>query len=183
MNMLISLHNSVFDRLERADWILPTIARILFAAIFLFYFWVSGVTKLGDGFFGFLSPSFDAYAQIFPRATEAVEYDIDQLTIFHTLVVLAGTIAEFLLPLLIVLGLFTRLAALGMIGFVGMQTLTDLYGHGVINEAKTLGAWFDKMPDAVIMDQRALWVFLLLILVFKGAGPLSVDRLLIRNEP
>lgn len=183
MNMLIFLHNSVFERLERADWLLPIIARFLFAAIFLFYFWVSGITKLGDGIFGIFIPSFDAYAQIFPIAMEAAEYDIANLSIYHTLVVLAGTWAEFLLPLLIVIGLFTRLAALGMVGFVGMQTLTDLYGHGVINEAKTLGAWFDKIPDAVIFDQRALWIFLLLVLVFKGAGRLSVDRMLVRNEP
>ena len=183
MEALISLHNSVFGRLERADWLLPTVARFLFAALFLFYFWVSGMTKLGDGILGIVSPSFDAYAQIFPRVMEAAEYDISNLSIFHTLVVLAGTWAEFLLPLLIVMGLFTRLAALGMLGFVGVQTLTDLYGHGVINEAKTLGAWFDKIPDSVIMDQRALWVFLLLVLVFKGAGPLAVDRILVRNEP
>ncbi len=183
MNMLISLYNSIFDKVERADFLLPLIARFLFAAIFLFYFWVSATTKLGDGFFGFIVPSFDAYAQIFPRALEAAEYDFSNLTFFHTLVVLAGTYAEFLLPLLIVIGLFTRIAALGMMGFVAVQTLTDLYGHGVITEAKTLGAWFDKIPDSVIMDQRALWMLLLLILAVKGAGPLAVDRLLFRNEP
>ena len=181
MHTLIYLHNAVFDRLGRADWLLSTLARFLFAALFLFYFWASGATKLGDGFFGFISPSFDAYAQIFPRAMEAANYDASQLTIFHTLVVLAGTYAEFLLPLLIVIGLFSRLAALGMIGFVIVQTLTDLYGHGVINEAKSVGAWFDRLPDAIIMDQRALWIFLLLVIVVKGAGPISVDRVLANN--
>ena len=181
MSVLIYLHNAVFERVERADWLLPTLARFLFAALFLFYFWVSGATKLGDGFFGLFSPSFDAYAQIFPRIMEAADYDISNLSFFHTLVVLAGTYAEFLLPLLIVIGLFTRLAAVGMIGFVAVQTLTDLYGHGVINEAKTLGAWFDKIPDSIIMDQRALWIFLLLVIVFKGAGPISLDRALANN--
>ena len=178
MNTLIALHNAVFDRLARADWLLPTLARFLFAALFLLYFWVSGMTKLGDGLFGIFSPSTGAYAQIFPRLMEEVLYDTSQLSFFHTLVVLAGTWAEFLLPLLIVVGLLTRLSALGMIGFIIVQTLTDLYGHGVINEPKTIGAWFDKMPDSVIMDQRALWVFLLIVIVVKGAGPLSLDRLL-----
>ena len=112
---------------------------------------------------------------------EAAGYDVSQLGFFHWAVVLAGTWAEFLLPLLIVLGLFTRLAALGMIGFVVMQSLTDLYGHGAISEPATLGAWFDKAPDAVILDQRALWVFLLLVLVVKGAGALSLDALLSRR--
>ena len=178
MSPLITLHNVVFDRLERADWLLPLIARFLFAAIFLMYFWVSGLTKLGDGVFGFLFPSVGAYAQIFPRAMEAVNYDASQLSIFHDIVVTAGTSAEFLLPIMLLVGIFTRLAALGMIGFVIMQTLTDLFGHGAISEPSTVGAWFDKIPDSVIMDQRALWVFLLVVIVFKGAGPLSVDQLL-----
>ena len=180
MTALISLYTAAADRIERLDWLLPTLARFLFAAIFFMYYWVSGLTKLGDGILGFLSPSVGAYAQIFPRAMEAAGYDASQLSLFHTLVVMAGTWAEFILPVLIVLGLLTRLAALGMIGFVIMQTLTDLYGHGAIGEAATVGAWFDKAPDSIIMDQRALWVFLLLVLVFKGAGKLSLDQLLKR---
>lgn len=182
MNALVSLHNAVFDRIERADWILPTLARFLFAALLLMYFWVSGLTKLGDGLLGIFQPSLGAYAQIFPKAMEAVSYDASQLSAFHWLVVVAGTWAEFILPVLIVIGLMSRLAALGMIGFVVVQTLTDLYGHGAIEEAKTVGAWFDKAPDAVIMDQRALWVFLLLVIVVKGAGVLSVDQFLSRRR-
>lgn len=178
MNMLVSLYDAVFQKVERADWILPTVARFLFAALFLGYFWVSGLTKLGDGVLGFLKPSVGAYAQIFPRAMEAAGYDASQLSMFHTLVVLAGTWGEFILPFLIVIGLFSRFAALGMIAFVVMQTLTDLYGHGAIGEPSTVGKWFDKIPDSVIMDQRALWIFVLLVIVFKGAGPMSVDHLL-----
>lgn len=174
-------YTAITGPLSRADGFLSTMARVLFAALFLMYFWVSGLTKLGDGVMGIFSPSVGAYAQIFPRAMEAAGYDTSQLSPFHTLVVLAGTWAEFVLPLMIVIGLLTRLAALGMIGFVTVQTLTDLYGHGAINEAGTLGAWFDKAPDSVILDQRALWVFLLATLVIKGAGPLSLDRVLLRN--
>ena len=183
MTAVVSLYQTLAAKLNKAEWVLPTLARFLFAALFLMYFWVSGLTKLGDGLLGVFSPSVGAYAQIFPRAMEAAGYDSSQLSLFHTWVVLAGTWAEFLLPFLIVIGLLTRLSALGMIGFVILQTLTDLYGHGAIEEASTLGAWFDKAPDAVILDQRALWVFLLLVLVVKGAGPLSVDRLLLRNAP
>lgn len=183
MNMLVSLHNAVFRGVERADWLLPTLARFLFAAIFLFYYWISGLTKLGEGITGIFQPSVGAYAQIFPRAMEAAGYDAGQLSTFHWAVTLAGTWAEFLLPLLIVIGLLTRLSALGMIGFVVLQTLTDLYGHGAIGEPETVGAWFDKAPDAVIFDQRALWIFLLLVIVFKGAGPLSADRLISSRAP
>jgi len=69
-----------------------------------------------------------------------------------------------------------------MIGFVAVQSLTDLYGHGGIAHAETLGAWFDRVPDAAILDQRLFWVILLLVPVMKGAGPLSLDRVL-RNAP
>ncbi|WP_322865455.1 DoxX family membrane protein [Aquicoccus sp. G2-2] len=181
MTRLISLYQSATIRLEAATWLLPTLARFLFAAILLVYFWKSALTKLGDGAFGLISPSVGAYAQIFPRAFEAVGFDPSKLGLFHWAVTVAGTWAEFLLPLLLVLGLFTRLAALGMIGFVALQTLTDLYGHHLINEPASVGRWFDGAPDALIVDLRAFWVFLLITLVIKGAGPLSLDHLL-RNR-
>ncbi|MEM1237380.1 MAG: DoxX family protein [Pseudomonadota bacterium] len=170
------------DPLESASTaILTTAARLIFAGVLLVYFWNSGLTKLGPGLFGFLSPDFGAYVQIFPRAVEAAGYDPSQLGTFHYLVVVAGTVAEFILPLLIVVGLFTRLAALGMIGFVLVQSATDLIGHGGWANG-TFGAWFDRASDAVIADQRAFWLLLLAILVLKGAGPLSLDRLLFKSD-
>ncbi len=165
------------------DATLPLLARLVFAGVLFMYYWNSGLTKLGDGIFGVLTPSSGAYVQIFPKAMEAAGYDTSQLTVFHWAVVTGGTIAEFVLPILIVIGLLTRLAAFGMIGFIVVQSLTDLFGHGGIAHEGTLGAWFDRMPDALILDQRAFWVLCLLILVFKGAGALSIDRLLFRNAP
>ncbi|MEC8293154.1 MAG: DoxX family protein [Pseudomonadota bacterium] len=182
MTALLNRYFRIADGLDRADWLLPTFARFVFAASLLGYFWASAKTKLGDGFIGLFSPSTGAYAQIFPKAFEAVGYDSSQFGLFHWLVVMAGTYAEFILPALIVLGLFTRLASLGMIGFVAVQSLTDLYGHGGIQHIETLGAWFDRLPDGVILDQRGFWMLLLLTLFIKGAGPLSLDRILtLRN--
>ncbi|MEM8539296.1 MAG: DoxX family membrane protein, partial [Pseudomonadota bacterium] len=140
------------------DEALPLLARLSFAAVLLVYFWNSGLTKIGEGVFGVFNPSLGAYAQIFPKAMEAVGFDVSQLGTFHYLVVVAGTIAEFVLPLLIVIGLLTRLAAVGMIGFIIVQSLTDLYGHGGIAHSETLGGWFDAMSNAAILDQRAFWV-------------------------
>ncbi|MGR3454636.1 DoxX family protein [Pseudooceanicola sp.] len=167
--------------LARLDLGLPLLARAIFAAVLLRYFWASALTKLGDGPLGIVQPSVGAYAQIFPRQMEAVGYDTSQLGVFHWAIVTAGTWAEFLLPLAIVLGLFTRLAALGMIGFVTVQSLTDLYGHGGIDHPATLGALFDRVPDGVILDQRLLWGYLLAVLVVKGGGWLSADRVIFRN--
>lgn len=182
MDRLIIRHNSVFSSVERMfGGLVPLLARLVFAATLLMYFWSSAMTKLGDGIMGIFIPSTGAYAQIFPKQMEAVVYDVSQLSIFHWAVVVAGTWAEFILPLLIVIGLFTRLAALGMIGFVVVQSLTDLYGHGGIAHAETLGAWFDKVPDSAILDQRAFWMLILVTLVIKGAGVLSLDRILSRQ--
>ncbi len=174
MTALFGLYHRIAALLARAsDEGLPLLARLVFAAVLFGYFWASGLTKVGDGLF---SPSTGAYAQIYPRVFEAAGYDASQMSMFQTLIVLAGTFAEFALPILIVIGLFTRLAALGMVGFVVVQSLTDIVGHKAGPE--TVGAWFDRMSDAVILDQRAFWVLLLAILVGKGAGALSVDRLL-----
>lgn len=178
MNALISLHNALFDWLDRqSGFILPTLARFTFAAVLLIYFWKSALTKVGSGLFGIFRPSDGAYVQIFPRAMEAVSYDSSQLGFFYWLVALAGTWAEFILPALILIGLFTRLASIGMIGFVILQSATDVIGHGG-SDPKTLGAWFDGIPDSVIMDQRLMWITVLLIIVVKGAGPLSMDRIM-----
>jgi putative oxidoreductase len=43
---------------------------------------------------------------------------------------------------------------------------------------ETIGAWFDPVADALILDQRVFWILLFLVLILKGAGPISLDRLL-----
>ncbi len=144
--------------------------RLVFASLLAGYFWSSALTKL-DGF----GLSLDAYAQIFPRQMAQVGYDAAALGSFAHLVVAAGTLAEFILPLFIVLGLFTRLSSLAMIGFIIVMTLTDIFGHGVGTE--TIGAPFDRFPDAVIADQKLVWIWLLSVLVISGGGALSLDRL------
>ena len=173
MNRLLTIYDQATGVAGRqADWLLPTVARLVFAGVLLAYFWASAATKL-DGPF---TPSIGGYAQIFPKVFDSVSGDTGKLGLWHQLVVLAGAWAEFALPALIVLGLFTRLSALGMAGFVLVQSLTDVWGHGAGPE--TLGAWFDRASDALILDQRAFWMLLFLVLLLKGAGPISADRLL-----
>lgn len=174
MKKLLALIDTKIGAMDRyGDWILPSLARMVFAAVLLGYFWTSAATKFDGGPF---SLSTGAFAQIFPQSLEAAGYDASKLTGLMHLIALAGAWAEVVLPLLLLLGLMTRLAAFGMIGFVVVQSLTDIYGHMAGNE--TIGAWFDRSSDALILDQRALWVMLLAVLLLKGAGPLSMDRLL-----
>jgi putative oxidoreductase len=175
MNGLLAIYARGADWAgQQAAWLLPTAARLVFAGVLFGYFWASAGTKL-DGVF---TPSMGAYAQIFPKAFEAVGYDASQMGLWHQLVVLAGAWAEYVLPVLIVLGLLTRMAALGMVGFVLVQSLTDVLGHGA-----GAGAWFDRASDALIVDQRAFWMLLFLVLIVKGAGPFSADRVLAGAVP
>ena len=178
LRALISFQDKSFSGIERLTVpLMTTLARFIFAAVLLMYFWNSGLTKLGDGVLGFLFSSDGAYIQILPGTVEAVGYDFSQLGTMHWLIVTAGTWAEFVLPILIVIGLFTRLAALGMIGFVAIQSWVDLFGHGGLLNG-VLGSWFDRLPDGLILDQRAFWVFVLLYLMLRGGGPLSADQFL-----
>ncbi|MCV6584054.1 MAG: DoxX family membrane protein [Marinibacterium sp.] len=165
----ISAHNEIFDRIDKkSDLIIPTLARLVFFAVLFFYYWNSAMLKIDGSIF---SPSAGAFGQIFPKAAEAVLYDVSQMTIFQRIVIFFGTVAEFVLPVLLLVGLFTRLASIGMIGFIFVQTLVDVTGHGV-----ALGKLFDN--PQMLIDQRTMWVFLFLVLIIKGAGPLSLDRLL-----
>jgi len=179
---LARMHERVFTAIERglADWFPGLLARLVFAGVLLVYFLNSAMTKLGDGLPGIFTVTDGAYFQILPPVIEQYGYDASQVPFFpYGLIVHLGTYSEILLPVLIVAGLFTRLAALGMIVFVSVQSYVDIAFHDV--EDETIGAWFDRLSDAAILDQRALWVYLLGTLVIFGPGRVSLDHLLRRR--
>ncbi|MFK7792724.1 MAG: DoxX family protein [Devosiaceae bacterium] len=167
--------NGAVQGLERltASWLPGLAARFVFLATIFGYYWNAALTKIDGSIFEL---STGAYAQIIPPVIEAVGYNKSEVALPWTALVYAGTYAEFVLPVLLVIGLFGRLAALGMIGFVIVQSYVDMTFHGV--DAETAGAWFDRFPDSIIFDQRLLWAFPLIYLVLKGPGLFSVDGLL-----
>ena len=178
---LKTLYDRIFASIETATdgWLVGLAARLVFASVLFMFFINSGLTKVGSGPLGFLSPSVGAYAQILPEMMNSVGFNVSKIAFVpYGLIVLLGTWTEFILPVLIVLGLFTRAASLAMIGFVAVMSYVDITGHGV--KAETAGAVFDGLPTGLIFDQRLLWVFLLLVLVVKGAGAVSLDALLDR---
>lgn len=173
------LHDAVFGGIEQAlgGWFLGLFARFAFAAVLFGYLINSARTKVGEGVFGFLSVSDSAYYQIALPAVEAAGGDVSKVAyIPWGLIVYAGTYAEFILPVLIVAGLFTRVAALGMIVFVIVQSYVDITVHQV--DATTVGAWFDRFSDSLVMDQRLMWSVALVYLVVRGAGLMSLDALI-----
>lgn len=167
MIQLLTLYSDLTDRLARLDWLVPTLARLVFTAVLFFYFWNSAMLKIDGSIF---TPSPGAFGQIFPKSAEAVLWDVSQMSIFQRLVIFAGTLAEFVLPILLVLGLMTRLAALAMIGFIFVQTVVDVTGHAV-----PLGGLFDSAQG--LLDQRVMWIFLMAVLLIKGGGPIAIDAL------
>lgn len=181
---LMAAHDAAFSRIQSAigDGGIGLIARLVFASVLLVFFLNSAGTKVGDGFPGIFEIQVGAYAQMLPAVAEEAGYDTDAISFIpYGLIVIAGTLGEVLLPLMITAGLLTRLASLGMICFVAVMTYVDITGHGA--EPETIGAPFDRLADAAIWDQRLLWCFLLLVLVAKGGGYLSLDRLFGIDRP
>ena len=184
MGLISTTQRALFRPLERVgDWLLPTLARFVFAVTLYYYFLNSALTKLGgEGLNALFTPTAAMFGQMLPAAADAAGYDVELATLPQKLIMLSGTWAEFILPALIVIGLLTRFAAIGMVGFLAVMTSVDLLGHGGISDPAVLGAWFDTDTTGIVMDQRVYWVFLLLYLFFRGAGPVSVDRLFTRRR-
>ena len=173
---LTSLHQSTFRLLSSwADkWLLGLLARITFLAVLALYYWNSALTKVGESFF---TVSDSAYFQILGEEG-MMAYDFDTANIPFTIdaTVFLGTYMEFVLPALIIIGLSTRIASIGMVIFIAVQTWVDIFVHKV--DAETIGALFDRHATGLVLDQRTLWVFLLSVLILKGAGAISLDHLL-----
>ena len=170
----IDAHRRSVMRVEAlsGDWLLPTLARACFAAVLFMFFWQSAMTKLGPGLAGLFDFTKGAYFQIVPGAVAAAGYRVEEVGFLAHVIVFFGTWGEIFLPLLLLVGLFTRLAGLGMIGFIAVMTYVDLTFHGL--KPELIGDFFDPPADG-LLDQRLLWLLLLAIPVLKGPGPVSLD--------
>jgi len=183
VRVVTSMHDRLFGMLSRlaGDWFLGLTARLVFSSVLLAFFLNSATTKLGSGFPGVFVAKVGAYAQIVPPIAEAVTYDVGKIAFIPWgLIVHLGTYAEILLPLMILAGLFTRASSLAMIGFLAVMTYVDIRFHGI--GADTIGAFFDRVHDSAVSDQRLLWLFPLVYLALKGGGRLSLDALLARSR-
>ncbi|MGJ3260622.1 MAG: DoxX family protein [Rhodospirillales bacterium] len=176
IQQLMVLHQNVFERIEAAtgSWLPGLTARCIFGSVLMLFFVNSAMTKFAGGPF---SLSLGAYAQVLPPIAEAAGYDPSKIAFFPwAIIVFLGAYAEIILPISILIGLFTRLSSLAMIGFIFVMTMVDINFHGV--GTTTIGAMFDRVHDSAILDQRLLWLFPLVYLTIKGPGPVSVDYLL-----
>jgi len=81
-------------------------------------------------------------------------------------------------PVLLVLGLATRIAAFGMIGLIAMTVVIDIFARSAPPEV--IGALFDASPHDPISDLRLLWITVLAVPAVLGGGGLSLDALIRR---
>ena len=179
LNRTENLHTRTFQYVQQRteDWLPGLAARVIFSSALMVYFINAALTKVGDGVFGFLVPQPSAYIQILPSVMESYGYNASAIPFFpYGIIVYLGTYTEFLLPVLILLGLFTRLSSLAMVGFIFVLSFVDIAFHGV--DASTIGTFFDRVHDSAILDQRLLWLFPLIYLIIRGPGTISADYLL-----
>lgn len=138
---LRGLWNRIAGRLELliSDSLLVLIARLSIAAIFF----MSGRTKV-TGFLTITPSTYDLFR---------TEYSLPFIS--PELAAHLSTYSEHLFPVLLVLGLFSRLSALALLG---MTVVIEVFIY----------------PDA--WPTHLSWAGLLLLIVARGAGALSLDR-------
>lgn len=128
------------------DGLLLVLVRIALAGIF----WRSARTKVEEGTWFTISDTTtllfeNEYGMPFPKITGMI-----------------AAYAEHILPMLIVLGLFTRIGATGLL-------------------IMTLVIQFFVYPEAW-WSVHVIWCALALTLILKGGGTFSLDHLLVKNR-
>lgn len=142
MSSILTAYRRGGDAVARLlpPYLLLLVARLGIAAIFF----MSGRTKV-EGWLTLTDSTFELFRS---------EYNLpfmDPVVAAHV-----ATYAEHLFPILLVLGLFTRVAALALLG---MTLVIEVFVY----------------PDA--WSTHLSWAGLLLPLIAHGAGALSLDRL------
>lgn len=149
MNAITSPYNRLVEALSATwvDAIMLLFVRLSLAGIF----WRSGRTKVDEG--SWLSVS-DTAKFLFEEEYKGVPLPAE-------LSAYLATYAEHLFPILLVVGLFTRLSALALLG---MTMVIQIFVYPE--------AWWSV---------HMIWVALALVLITRGGGHLSADQLLTRK--
>lgn len=132
---------------------IPEAFMLLFVRVVLGgVFWRSGETKVVEGSWFTLT---DTTRTLFHTEYAAVPFPPD-------LAAALANAAEHILPMLLLVGLFTRASALGL---VVMTLVIQMFVY----------------PDAW-WPEHSLWIGLALVLIVRGGGRASLDRLLVRRR-
>jgi putative oxidoreductase len=130
------------------DAIMLLFVRISLAGIF----WRSGRTKVDEG----------SWLSVSDTAIFLFEEEYKSVPLPPEFAAYMATYAEHLFPVLLVVGLLTRLSALALLGMT-MVIQVFVYPE----------AWWSV---------HMIWVALALVLILRGGGSLSLDQLLTRKK-
>jgi len=133
-----ALHNQILDYSDYLRMPAILIARLYVASIFF----KSGLTKLRD---------WESTLMLF-------EYEYEVPLLSPVAAAWAGTIGELVLPVLLAIGLFSRLSAVGLfiVNIVAVLSLVDI--------------------SAAAMNEHILWGCLLILVMLFGGEKLSLDN-------
>ena len=154
LNLLTRVPEQLFRTLPEALILLLT--RFALATVF----WLSGQTKIEGFAFNPLAGQFEFGLPTIKESTFFLfEYEYALPLIPANLAAYLATAAEHVLPILLILGLFTRL---GAIGILAMTLVIQIFVY----------------PSAYAL--HASWAAMALLLMKQGAGRVSLDNLLTR---
>lgn len=159
-------HSSIIQQIGQAIQPLALLfLRLYVASVFL----RSGVQKLDN---------WDSTLFLF-------EYEYAVPLLPPNIAAILGTAAEIILPLLLIAGLLTRWAALGLFVF----NIVAVASYAALSK----GAWglttaFDLIPTGIVFptkgyEDHVVWGMMLLTLFACGAGKISIDALLALRQP
>lgn len=152
---LIKHCSTVHERLYQAipDNLILLVTRVAVASVF----WRSVQTKISGGEVFGQSLQFWNLSQ---STFMLFRYEYQLPLLPYRIAAYAGTFAEFFFALLLILGLATRLSALGLLGVTAVIQ-------------------FFVFPDA--WPTHILWFAMLLVLLKQGSGAWSIDHLIGRQ--
>jgi putative oxidoreductase len=140
MKMIINLYNSIFGKTEYL-----AIPALLGARVYVAWvFFLSGLTKLND----------------WEGTLELFEYEYAVPILDSVSAAYLATAAELVLPLMLVIGLFSRKVAIGLF---------------IVNYVATIS--LEDIPAAAY-NMHLVWGLMLLSVVIWGAGKISADQVL-----
>lgn len=141
LTSLWSQTTKILNKIPGADF--PLAVRLAVA----YPFWISGIGKMGDDLF-----TLNDFA-VYPFEEE---YSVPFLS--PEMAAYGAMLGETILPVLLVIGLFTRFASAGLLVMVGVILIS--------------------YPDGFKLTEFVAWVVPLVALLLRGPGKISLDHLL-----
>ena len=162
MQVLLGLYDSITEKLKNAnDYLWPILLRI----ILFWEFFEAGKEKYNG------SNWFAGVQENFPIPFSWLSADINWL---------AATWGELILSLMLLLGLFTRFAAISLIVITAVATAAVHWPESFGSVSELWNGYSISNKGAGNFKLPLLFILMLLPLVFNGGGKLSLDALLLK---